>query len=347
MKEAYMAIDAHARHCVLGIMDESGQYLDQWRFATTESELVRHVTAVRAAHRRVAIEEGPLAYWIAQTLQPHIAEVFICDPRENALIGHNPRKHDEADTRQLCRLLRLGELKRVYHPADDARAVFKAAAQHYLDLRTEQARLKHKIKAKFRSWGVIITDTMKLYSPKRRAAYLARVPCDAVREQLRRLYAVLDAAVTAKRQALRALVALGGRYPEIERMQQVPGVGVVGAHVFDAYIQTPDRLAGKRQLWRYCQLAVSERSSDGKPLGFARLDRAGNSTLKALSYFAWLGSLRTRQPNAVRDYYEACLARTHDKVHARLNTQRKLLATLLALWRRKENFDPARFHATP
>src|SRR5260221_11361593 len=67
MKEAYMAIDAHARRCVLGVMDESGRYLDDWQFPTTESELIRHVEAGKAAHQRLAIEGGPLAHRIAQT----------------------------------------------------------------------------------------------------------------------------------------------------------------------------------------------------------------------------------------------------------------------------------------
>src|SRR2546425_3261675 len=181
MKEAYMAIDAHARHCVLGVMDESGQYLDDWRFATTEAELIRHVAAVKASKKRLAIEEGPLAYWIAQTVREFVDEVLICDPRENALIGHSAHKRDEVDTPKLCRLLRLGELKRVYHPTEDHRAAFKTAVQAYLDLVQEQTRLKQKIKAKYRAWGVRVHDTTKVYSPKRRGAYLAQVALAPIR----------------------------------------------------------------------------------------------------------------------------------------------------------------------
>lgn len=346
MKEAYMALDAHARRCVLGVMDESGRYLDDWQFPTAESELIRHVVAVKAPHKRLAIEEGPLAYWIAQTLKPYVAEVFICDPRENALIGHSAHKSDQVDTPKLCRLLRLGELKRVYHPAEDHRAVFKAAVQAYLDLAREQARLKQKIKAKYRAWGVAVHDTTKVYHPKRRAAYLAQVTLAPIRAQLERLYDVLEATRQAKRGALRQVVELGRRYPEVAEFAKMPGVGVVGAHVFDAWVQTPDRFAGKRQLWRYAQLGLCDRSSDGQPLGRKRLDRAGNSELKALSYRAWLGAMRGRRPNEVKTFFEASLERTHDKTHARLNTQRKVLASLWGLWKRKEAYDPQKFLGT-
>lgn len=346
MKEAYMGLDAHARHCVLAVMDETGQVCGDWRFATTETELIRHVEAVKATTKRLAVEENGLARWIAQVLRPYVADVFICDPRENALIGRSAHKRDELDSAKLCRLLRLGELKRVYQPADDHRAVFKASVQTYLELVVEQARLKQKIKGKYRAWGVMVTDTVKVYHPKKRESYLARLGPAAVREQLRRLYDVLEATRTAKRGALRQMVELGRRYPEIAEFQRVPGVGVVGAHVFSAWVQTPERFWGKRPLWRYAQLGVAERSSDGKPLGFRRLDRAGNSALKAVSYHAWLGALRSRADNEVKQFFAASLERTHDKTHARLNTQRKILAVLWTIWKRKERYSAERFLGT-
>jgi transposase len=79
---------------------------------------------------------------------------------------------------------------------------------------------------------------------------------------------------------LRQVVELGRRYPEIAEFAKMPGVGVVGAHVFDAWVQTPERFAGKRQLWCYAQLGLCERSSDGKPLGRKRLDGRATASSK-------------------------------------------------------------------
>jgi transposase len=145
----------------------------------------------------------------------------------------------------------------------------------------------------------------KSITRKRRAAYLAQVALAPIRAQLQWLYDVLEAARRAKREALRQVVELGRRYPEIVAFMKIPGVGVVGAHVFDAWVQTPERFAGRRQLWRYAQLGLCDRSSDGKPLGRKRLDRAGNSALKAMSYHAWQGALRRRGPNEIKTFFEA------------------------------------------
>src|SRR4029453_3445696 len=90
---------------------------------------------------------------------------------------------------------------------------------------------------------------------------------------------------------------------------------------------------------------IVDRTSDGKPLGYQRLERHGHGRLKALSYHAWKGAIVSKKPNAVRSFFEASLARTGDRRHARLNTQRKVLSTLASLWRHKAVFNAQRFLA--
>ena len=343
MKRVYLAIDAHARHCVLGSMNSQGEFLGTQRFVTGETELIRHIEAIDARQKILAIEEGPLAYWIAQTLRPYVSDIVICDPRENPLIARNAVKGDKVDAKHLCRLLRLGELKRVYHPEDDHRAVFEAAVQHYIDLRNQQTSLKQKIKAKYRAWGGADVHGTSLYHPEKLQEYLSKIALPAIRNQIRRLYSVLGVTVDMQVAALKETRRLAHRYPEIKEFMKVPGVGIIGALTFDAYIHTPHRFARKSPLWRYCKLGVTDRSSDGKPLSYKRLDKAGNGELKAMSYRAFLGALRKKNDNEVRQFYTASLQRTRNHTRARLNTQRKILSVLHGVWRRKERYRPELF----
>jgi transposase len=291
----------------------------------------------------LTVEEGPLAAWIARTLNEYTAKILICDPRKNSNIRRDPNKNDHRDTCELSRLLWLGELSAVYHPQDDERAIFKAAAQQYLDLRKTQINLKCKLKAKFRSWGVPDVEGTLVYGARHRSEYLDRMARPVIRHQLQRLYDLLDEALRVQEEAFQELQHIGQPYPEIHEFTKIPGVGPVGAHIFDAFIQTPDRFADKQKVWRYCQIAVTDRSSDGKPLGYRRLDRNGNSELKALSYWAWKGAIHCREDNEVKRFYQLSLERTHDRTHARLNTQRKIIAAMWSLWKRKEAYQPERF----
>lgn len=107
----------------------------------------------------------------------------------------------------------------------------------------------------------------------------------------------------------------------------------MGAVRFSAYIQTPHRFSSKRKLWRSCRLGITDRSSDGKRRGPQRLDRPGHGRVKDLSRKALLCALRTRSDNAFKRAYHQTLERTRNTGHARLTTQRKILAVLRAIWK--------------
>lgn len=341
--KVYMAIDAHARNCVLGHMSGSGDFQGSWRFKTSEKELIRHVKGVEAGRKLLAIEEGSLAYWIAQTIKPYVTDVVIADPKKNPSISQNAMKGDKVDVRQLCRLLRLDELKRVYHPEEDERAVFKAAVQQYIDFRNQEATLKRKLKAKFRGWGVQDIEGDVVYNPKKRNDFLACVEQKAIRNQISRLYVLLDTAVRMQELSLKESLRLARKYPEIKEFKKVPGVGDVGSLIYDAYIQTPHRFSSKSALYRYCQLGITDRSSDGKPLGFKRLDREGNSELKAMSYRAFLAAMRIRRQNEVRRFFENSYRITLNPTRARLNTQRKIISVMHGIWRKGEEYNSEMF----
>ena len=343
LKKVYLAIDAHARNCVLGSMNSKGEFLSSWRFETSEKELIKHVSNIGAVKKILVVEEGPLAYWIAQTLKPYTTEIVISDPRETPLISRNAMKRDKLDVKNLCRLLRLGELKKVYHPDEDHRAIFKATVQQYIDFRKQEVSLKLKIKAKYRGWGVQDVEGKRVYNLEKRDEHLKKVKSLEIRNQLERLYCMLETALDMQTKSLAEARRLARRYPEIKQFINIPGVGIIGALVFDAYIQNPDRFASKSRLWRYAKLAVTDRSSDGKQLGFKRIDKAGNSELKAMSYRAFLGAMQTKFSNEVRQYYEKSLQRTKNQTHARLNTQRKILSVLHGIWRKKEVYRPELF----
>lgn len=340
-KIAYLALDVHVRHCVLGDMDNNGKFLGTKRFVTTEQNIIRALKTVSAKNKFLVIEEGTLSHWVAQAASPYVNQVNICDPRENALIYKSTNKNDKVDVKRLCRLLRLNEIKHVYHPEDDHRAVFKAAVQHYLDISHQKIRIKQKIKAMYRHWGIIDVFGDRIYNSKSYDEYLKQIPHRPVRNQLKRLYCLLDNNRVVLKAALAEMKQLGRKYPEIKQFKKIPGIGDIGAHVFDAFIQTPHRFAKRNQVWKYCRLSVTDRSSDGKPLGFKRLDKSGIGELKALTYRAYMATMRS--DNEVKRFYQQSLQRTQNRKHARLNTQRKIITVMHSIWKKGNAYRPELF----
>lgn len=341
---AWLGLDAHAKFSLLAWMDDHGQRRGHWRFPTSERQLIKHLQLIPATIRHLALEECGLSRWLAEVAMPHVTDAVVCDPRENYRISRHHHKCDEEDGYGLAHLNRLGALKKVWQPTSAQRAVFKCATQAYLDAVQRQTALKLQLKAHYRQWGVIAVGSI-VYSRHGRTKYLAQLTQVGVRAQMQLLYEMLDSALEVQRKARRLMVELGQSFAEIKLLRTVPGVGALGAHLFVAYIQDPQRFQTSQQLFRYCGLGIRERSSDDKPLGFQQLDRCGHGVLKAIGYRAWLAALKVRC-GAVYQFYQASLERTGKEVHARLNTQRKVLQTLLVLWKQQRPFDPKIFLGT-
>jgi len=340
-KVAFLAMDVHPGNITMGKMSGQGKFEGNVEFKTSERNIIEALKAVSAKETCLVLEETNLARWVAQVARPYVTKVMVSDPRENALIYKSPYKKDKVDTKKLCRLARLGEIKEVYHSEMDDRAIFKTAIQHYLDMRDQQVMLKQKIKAKYRYWGVIDVDGLAVYGTRSRKKYLDQISHVAVTMQMKQLYNIMDETEQMQSLALKQVKQLGRSYPEIREFKKIPGIGDIGAHVFDAFIQTPYRFPGIRQLWRYSRLGIRAHSSDGKPLGYQRLDKSGVSELKRLSYVAWMTG--QKGDNEVKRFYLRSLQRTHNHVHARLNTQRKVLAVMYGIWRKGEKYRAEMF----
>lgn len=342
----HLAIDVHARHCVVGAMrDADGAWLGEQSCPTEAAALQALVGGIKAGEKWLTFEEGGMSLWLCDALRHLVHKLIVCDPRENALIGRSAKKRDDWDVRSLCRLMRLGELREVWHSPDPVRNELLLAAEQYVDLRAQVVRSKNVLKAWYRRGGVMVSDTSTVYSARGRGRWLARLAEGSRRIGALGQYAALDALVQAWEAAWQRLRLLGRQCPEIAAFEQMPGVGEVCSHLFSALLGDARRFATRQKLWRYCKLAVTDRSSDGKELGYKRLERRGNGRLKEVSYQAWKGAVTQKKDNEVKRFYAQSLERTGDKRHARLNTQRKILEVLWTLWRRSEAYDAQRFSA--
>jgi transposase len=342
----YAALDLHSRHSVLGSMDHDGQTQPRMRFPTEANILRAEVARLRQRGRPLylTIEAGALTRWASAIVRPVVDRLIICEPRHNRLINSNPQKNDEADVEGMCLLLRLSKLKEVWMGQDRTREIYRALVDELLNWRDPQRELKALIKARYRGWGVLRLHGLKVFSKTLRQEYLEQLPGEEERRMMLRLYRQRDRAIEEWKDPFREVERVGEAFWEVREFQRIPGVGPMAAHVFSAIIEEPGRFTTKHQLWKYSQLAITDRTSDNKPLGYQRLDRRGNRELKNLSYHTWrTGCKSTTGANAIKSFYQQSRIRTGSVRHARLNTQRKILETMWIMWLRHQAFDPERF----
>lgn len=342
---AYTGLDLHATHSEFGVIDGHGQEQQRHKLATDPKLMNDWLGSLSANHIFLAVEEGPLTQWISWQLSGVVDELVVCDPKENFWISRSAKKTDRIDAVKLARLLRMGELRPVWHSEQkNDRALFAAAATHYITMRREQVRLKHQIKSRFRRWGVIDVSGETVYSTQGRAGYLEQLTDGCIRTQIAGLFTLLDHTVDAQADAKEQMLRLGSGYEEIVEFQKMPGIGPILAYLFSGIVQTPHRFERVQQLWRWGGLGITDRSSNGKPLGYEKLDPNGRSEIKDISYRAWkAGATQATTTNEVKRFYETSLSNSSSQTNARLNTQRKILKVLWTIWRKQVCYNPDLF----
>lgn len=336
----YAGLDVGSRVCALAVVDGAGKPRYSSEFATSERALRSWVGEARkrcAGELHLALEEGEMAHWVAQMMRSEVTRVVVCDPKRNRWIAKDSTKRDKLDALKLAQLLRGNYVNEVYHTPDDDRMEFRRVVQEYHRLTQIQADYKRRIRAQFRMRGVFLR-ACDVFPPDARETALALLADGPPRQIVQQLYRLLDVAEREQQNAQELMVGLGRKFPQVERFQAVPGIGPIWACTFFGIVQTAERFAHRRKLVRYARLGVTDRSSDGQPLGYPRLDRQGVGLLKHLSYRAFCAARKGK--NEISRYYEECLKRTGDAVGARLSTQRKILATLYGMWKHDEPYRP-------
>lgn len=326
----YVGLDLGSSFCYQVIINEGGKVIRSRPFATSEQNL-RSAFSGFDADLFVHTEAGELADWVCGIIKPLVKRVVVSHPRSLAWIAKDSRKCDKVDARKLADLLRSDLTHEVFVPETQARRAFKQLVRHYDEATRAQAKLKAKIKARLRCQGIIRRDSA-VFGKQMRETVLEQIKDNFLKQMFEELFATLDYLLEDLRRARRLMTEAARQFPEVRLLQTAPGVGQIGACRFVAYIQNPRRFSNKRKLWRYCRLSVTQRSSDGKPLSHPRLDRNGCGALKDVSRKAFEAALRCRDDNSFKRAYEQTLAATNSKVHARLSTQRKIVACLRAMW---------------
>jgi transposase len=279
----------------------------------------------------VHLEAGELSAWAAGIIRTLVNRVVVSHPRTLAWIARDPLKTDKRDAAKLAELLRLGRVHEVYCETDNKRQVFKHLVVHYEMMSREQARQKSKIKARLRTLGIIRKDS-GVFGADGQSELFSILENPSINKMIGQMFAVLNQMVDMQAEARHAMLTAAKQFPEVALLEAVPGVGPITACRFVGYVQTPKRFSNKRKFWRYCRLGITRRESNGKRLSHPRLDNAGNGSLKDVSRKVFEAARRTRADNSFKQAYEQSLANTKSEVHARLSTQRKILATMRAMW---------------
>jgi transposase len=340
--DRYIGLDIHAQTTTLAVMSAKGKHLTETVIETHGKLLVETIGSI-AGDLHVCLEEGMHAEWIYELLVRRVARIVVMIPPER----QGP-KSDARDAWWLADQLRLGVPQK---------QVFKSKLSGLREaVRAHQAFTKHSTRAKLqlrflaRGRGLSV-DRAQLLDEQERRALIAQLPAERrLRAQLHG--ELVDHTEKLRQQALELLEQQVRRCPDVRRLLDVPGLGVVRAAQIVAAVITPHRFRAREQFWSYCGLGIITRSSsDWIPKGgtMVRSARAlprglapGNRTLKCAFKGAALDVVRhyPKHPWAVA--FQRALDAGQRSNLALLTLARKIAETVLHIWKHEEVYDPTK-----
>ena len=238
----------------------------------------------------LTIEETTGAQWLYVELKDYVDKIIICDPYRNSLLKEGP-KNDPKDAAGLCRLLRAGLLKEVYHSNDENYKIRKLFSS-YNDLVKAGVRAQNQLSAIYRSYGLNHKkDEIKIKdNPYLKFIIEDKLKAINLYEEQKAGYANIFEQIAKENKTIKNLKA-------------VNGIGPINAVKIFSVVIDARRFEDKYKYWSYCGLAKYKMESGGRSYG--KKNPKYSRMLKEAYKTATLAALRGN--NDIRQYYQTML----------------------------------------
>jgi transposase len=333
----YVGMDCHITTLDFAVVNESGQLIKTKSVATGVNSFLEFVKTLPQP-RTIYMEEGTLAGWALETCIRYKEKLVITDPMKNRWIGSSGQKSDPLDALKLAQLARGGYIKEIHHSVGQ-RQRFRELMEAYYDTVKDTVRIKNRIKAKFRQNGIRCTGAT-VYSKAYREEWKERLPQETtLRLIVDGLWRQLDQFEQTAKEILVAARAQSKQYHEIKYFKAIPGIGFINAATISAILETPHRFATKRKVWMYAGLGLIKKSSGGKVYS-EKLTKNYNHLLKYTTKQAAEVAIRATDNPFRQKFLNMTLIHGIAPHRAKLTIARDILATMWAMWRKGEKYNP-------
>lgn len=249
--------DRSSHYCML---NEQGEVVREGSVATTKKDLSRIFGSL--PHSRLALEVGTHSPWVSRHLRNLGQEVIVANARRTRLISGSSNKNDRLDAETLARLARFDPkmLFPIQHRGETAQAdlaVIRGRAG-LVDLRTGTINAARGLS---KSFGERLRKCDAKYVNKEMAKDLP--------EALRRSVEPLLEEVASLTERIRGFdeeieKMARERYPEVNLLRQVKGVGILIALTFILTIEDKTRFQRSRDVGCYLGMRPRRRQSGGR-----------------------------------------------------------------------------------
>jgi transposase len=257
-------------------LDEQGEILLEDWLPTTSAGLSQVLAGIPQC--RIALEVGTHSPWVSRQLTKLGHETIVANSREIAYITRSTRKNDRLDARKLARLARVDVelLSPIRHRSEAAQADLAVLRARDLAVR-QRSQTIVAVRGMVKSLG----ERLKACAPEAVSADLVA----GSREEIRRFAEPLLQVVEKLNETIQGydqqIVEMEKRYPEVELLKPVYGVGSIVALTFMLTVDDPHRFRHSRDIGPFLGLRPKKRDS-GKSQPELGISKEGDKMLRWL-----------------------------------------------------------------
>jgi transposase len=329
----YGAIDLHMRHSQIRIIDAEGKVKRDGRIPTSRERFVQAFAGFGAM--RILLETGTESEWVAQTLEAAGHEVIVADPNYAPMYGETTRriKTDRRDVVALAEANRRGWY-RVAHRTSAAQRDTKQILRARRLLVQQRSGAISLVRSLLRQSGYRL-GTGTAETVPTRVAKLA--VAGALAETLQPLCGQVRALTIAIEGLDQRLAQRTAGDAIVARLRTVPGIGVIVATTFRAFVDRHERFAHAGQVSAAIGLVPREDSS-AERRHRGHITKAGPRELRSLLIQAAWVCWRHGASGTLRAWADKIADRRGKRI-AVVALARRLSRILFALWRDDTTFD--------
>jgi len=225
--EEYIAFDSHKRYTWVEHQQANTGKTRHYRLEHAPGA-IRQALAGCAPGTPVAIEATANWYWITDEIEQAQCVPRLVHPRRAKLMMGQINKTDKLDTHGLNTLQRNGTLPTVWIPPGRLRELRELTRTRVV-LVAQRTRWKNRITATLAKWGLPASEYSDPYGKRAREELQSRIEQlpEQTRWATRQMLAQLDSLSEQIREFEKRLGELVEVTPEMQRLETLPGVGII------------------------------------------------------------------------------------------------------------------------
>ena len=317
----YFALDWSMDNAALARMRSNSTRVEVRQLPADVRILKKYASGFRG-RRILCIEETTGTHWLYVELRDYFDKILVCDPYRNRLLSEGA-KTDKIDAVKLCKLLRGGLLKEVYHSLDSVYEIRKVVSA-YEDWSKFGVRFQNQRSALYRSQGL----SHKRDRLKGASSYL-----EFIEDRQNEAIALYE---EKKKEYVQLFKQMAKENADLRHLRGISGIDYIFAVTILGTVVDANRFATKYRYWAYCGLIRYDRLSGGKSYGkhAPRYSRKLKHVYKSAALAAVGGK------NDIREYYEYLLGKGLSPKKAMNNVARYIAKSTYAILKHHVAYKP-------